>query len=131
MKNVWPSLPIRENEIDISHPSVKPKAIIAQEVLAFLRAGHTPPELWAFYSSFDHVVLAQLWGTMVAMPKDIPMWTNDLQSQAYLHRTGLPHQSVGKHNALVDAKFNVVRYEALKQAGAIRPFPRTPRKSTL
>lgn len=128
MKNVWPSLPLRENEIDISHPQVKPKAKIADEVLAFINAGQTSAELWAYYASFDHIALTQLWGTMMELPDGIPMWTNDIQSQAYLHRKGLPYMRAGKHNALEDARFNVVRYNALVEAGAISPFPRSPRK---
>ena len=131
VKNVWPSLPLRENELDLSHPQVKPKLKIADEVLAFIRAGQTSAELWAYYGAYDHVALCQLWGTMIDLPDGIPMWTNDIQSQAYLNRRGLPHQPSGKHNALEDARFNVVRYNSLVEARAVSPFPRSPRKTTL
>ncbi|GAB3941575.1 hypothetical protein GCM10027614_27140 [Micromonospora vulcania] len=29
-------------------------------------------ELWAWYAAYDHVVLAQLWGAMPALPREIP-----------------------------------------------------------
>ena len=36
-------------------------------------------ELWAWYAAYDHVVLAQLWGAMPALPREIPRFTKDLR----------------------------------------------------
>ena len=36
-------------------------------------------ELWAWYAAYDHVVLAQLWGPMPALPREIPRFTKDLR----------------------------------------------------
>ena len=36
-------------------------------------------ELWAWYAAYDHVVLAQLWGAMPALPRAIPRFTKDLR----------------------------------------------------
>src|ERR1043165_91926 len=38
-----------------------------------------PIELWAWYAAYDHVVLAQLWGAMPALPREIPRFTKDLR----------------------------------------------------
>lgn len=75
----------------------------------------TWPEFWAWYGAYDHVALCQLWGRMIDLPKRMPMFTADLKQ---LHKAAgspeMPKQPAGLHNALEDAKFNVVRYEFLK-----------------
>lgn len=86
----------------------KPKAKIAEEVRRFLlRNG--PVELWAYYSAYDHVALAQLWGPMIGLPKGIPMFTNDIRSLvSWLNQptAHLPKQEEGQHDALEDARHN-------------------------
>lgn len=75
------------------------------------------PEFWAWYSAYDHVCLAQLWGKMIDLPSRVPMWTDDIKT---LHRMSgfidLPKQPDGHHNALDDARHNVVRYNYLVRA---------------
>ena len=45
-----------------------------------LRAGAADEiELWAWYAAYDHVALAQLWGAMPALPREIPRFTKDLR----------------------------------------------------
>jgi hypothetical protein len=132
LNNVWTGMPVRGLKHEpysvggvvkrrISYPGfldtasalVKPKWVIANEVRDFLTA--TPNlELWAWYAAYDHVALAQLWGRMIGLPKGIPMWTNDLRQEA--ERIGnptLPEQEEGEHNALADARHNLVRAKAL------------------
>ncbi len=36
-------------------------------------------ELWAWYAAYDHVALAQLWGAMPALPREIPRYTKELR----------------------------------------------------
>ncbi|MEV0660136.1 3'-5' exoribonuclease domain-containing protein [Actinomadura luteofluorescens] len=113
--NVVPSLPtikhdgirpFRQPFLDRAHPDVKPRARIADEVRDFIQA--TPDvELWASYGAYDHVVLAQLFGTMVDLPPGVPMFTNDVQQE--IERLGvraedLPQQAAEHHNALADAR---------------------------
>lgn len=86
---------------DLHDPRVKPRWVIANEVRDFLLAAGAP-ELWADYAAYDHVVLCQLWGPMVCLPKGIPMFTRDLQ-QARAGRD-LPPQEDGEHDALADAR---------------------------
>lgn len=95
----------------------KPKAQIAAEVLEFLLAGDGSPELWAWFSAYDHVVYAQLWGKMIHLPAGLPMHTNELKT--LLHwalpkvqdRSGFPAQAEGLHDALADARHVKVRYD--------------------
>jgi hypothetical protein len=100
---------------DYTDPAVKRRKQIADEVAAFIQA--TPDvELWADYGAYDHVVLCQLWGPMIALPAGVPMFTNDIQQEA--RRLGLaddelPQQQSGLHNALADARHGLVRLRAL------------------
>lgn len=97
------------------HRHVKPRAQIADEVRQFI--GAVPdPRLWAWYSAYDHVALAQLFGTMVQLPAGIPMWTADLrQEYERLGNPRLPEQQTGEHNALEDARHNLVMARALDE----------------
>jgi hypothetical protein len=96
---------------------VKPRHRIALEVRDFL-IGDLPDgtgvELWADYCAYDHVALAQLWGAMPALPREIPRFTKDLrQLWDDRGRPPLPTMS-GRHDALVDAKHNLARWHAMK-----------------
>jgi hypothetical protein len=130
IENVLPSLPYRRHEfglaaesrfmtLDYDHPdrpAVKRRSRIAQEVRGFIlgEATGSVPELWAWYAAYDHVALCQLWGPMINLPEGIPMFTCDLRQE--VARQGdprLPDQPAGVHNALADARHNVVRARAL------------------
>lgn len=97
---------------------VKPRAQIAQEVADFLLGADREQtrmlpyiELWADYGAYDHVALCQLWGPMVKLPEGIPMFTHDLRQEIArlgLKDTDLPQQASGHHNALADARHNLV-----------------------
>ncbi|MBB4931822.1 hypothetical protein F4561_002642 [Lipingzhangella halophila] len=113
-KHVWPHLPqvqptpgVRDGghpRLDVDHPDVRPRAQIARMVHEFVRT--TPDvQLWAWYASYDHVVLSQLFGRMVDLPSGFPMFTCDLkQEAARLGDPQLPEQESGAHNALADAR---------------------------
>lgn len=115
MANVFPHLPFSGDW--------KPKAQIRDEVLAFLTStplgwvtagGNLPSvELWAWYSAYDHVALAQLFGKMIDLPSPpLPMFTNDLRSLC--DWTGirlLPKQEAGQHDALADAQWVKLAHE--------------------
>lgn len=68
----------------------------------------SPIELWGWYSSYDHVCLAKLFGRMVDMPNFIPMWTNDMKQEVMrLGNPSIPGMRRGSekaHNALDDAR---------------------------
>ena len=81
------------------------------------RAAARPPgeqiELWAWYAAYDHVALAQLWGAMPALPREIPRFTKELR-QLWDDRAGrrCPTPRGQRHDALVDARHNLARWRA-------------------
>ncbi len=128
--NVWPSLPriggdarnhiptrtafgrprprhkLLRDLFDYSAREVKSRTVIAAQVYDFI-ASVPQPQLWAWYGAYDHVALAQLWGPMIALPRGVPMFTNDLKQEAVrLGNPQLPKQAAGEHNALADARHN-------------------------
>lgn len=130
MENVVPNLPQGHGDwknhmpknwlIDLIDHRVKPKAVIADEVRRFILGYPGEPELWAWYAAYDHVALCQLWGTMMDLPEGIPMYTNDLkQEAARLGDPAMPPQASREHNALNDARHNLVIHRYLKRKEAI------------
>src|SRR5205085_9290834 len=90
---------------------------IRDDLLAFLTRPGEEVELWAWFAAYDHVALAQLWGPMTALPRVIPRFTKDLrQLWDDRGRPVLPEAS-GRHDALVDARHNLARWEVLRPAG--------------
>lgn len=82
----------------------KPKRVIRDEVRAFLLYDKKP-ELWAWYAAYDHVVLSQLFGRMLDLPRGIPMYTHDLRSFIdWNPKVPLLKQAGGLHDALEDAR---------------------------
>lgn len=127
MDNVVPGLPKPAGDwnnhmprswlFDYNNHAVKKRKRIAEEVREFLLA-EGPPSLWANYGAYDHVVLAQLWGPMIALPEGIPMFTHDIQQ--VLERAPedfeAPKQATGEHNALEDARHDWRILRALREA---------------
>jgi hypothetical protein len=113
---------VRRNVLD-KLPSPADKAWrsrerIREELLDFLtepvRGGAaTEIELWAWYAAYDHVALAQLWGAMPALPREIPRFTKDLRQ--LWDEAGRPSLPVaeGRHDALVDARHNLARWRVM------------------
>ncbi len=88
---------------------------IKHEILAFMDAEkYGKPELWGYYSSYDHVVFAQLFGTMMDLPEGYPMLTYDLRQWLDLHGMKDIHQPDDSvHNALLDARWVAETYRRL------------------
>lgn len=105
-----------ERGILLNDEACMPRDCIKDNILNFVKQGDGPAELWAWYSAYDHVCLAQLFGKMIDLPPEIPMTTYDIKQ---LHKLAgycdMPKQPEGLHNALEDAKFNVVRYNYLME----------------
>lgn len=99
-------------DIYVTDPACKPRGVIAQEIVDFVKG--TTPEWWNWYGAYDHVVLCQTFGTMMDLPDGFPLFSCDIKQ---LHKEKkyceMPKQAAGLHNALADAKFNVVRYDFL------------------
>lgn len=110
--NVFPHLP------PVEQPTWQTRDQIANGVHAFLTTGGTEPaELWAHYCAYDHVVLAQLFGPMIDLPRGIPMFTNDtksLQRWLGIPDRRMPQQYGTQHDALADARHVKVMYDFLQ-----------------
>lgn len=135
MENVVPHLPVKQVHqpgspnvfprqlgsfhLDTEDNRVVPMRYIRNAVRDFLLRPNEGIELWGYYSAYDHVVLAQLFGRMVDLPRGVPMLTLDVQQEAL--RLGLdaclPAQTGTAHNALDDARWT---YEAWKYLTAKR-----------
>ena len=97
-------------DIYVTDKAAVSKAQGAMMLLDFVQ-GDNDIEWWNWYGAYDHVALCQLFGKMIDLPKGWPMYSNDIKQ---LHKEAewckMPQQPSGKHNALDDARFNVVRY---------------------
>jgi hypothetical protein len=120
---------VRRNVLDKlpspADPAWRPRERIRTELYEFLvapvreRAGEQI-ELWAWYGAYDHVILAQLWGPMTALPREIPRFTKELrQLWDDRGRPVLP-DAAGRHDALVDARHNLARWRTLLAASPPR-----------
>ncbi|GAA3963882.1 polyadenylate-specific 3'-exoribonuclease AS [Gordonia caeni] len=90
---------------------------IRDDLLAFLTAGSGEVELWAWVGAYDHVVLCQLWGAMPALPRELPRFTRELrQHWEAAGSPALPATSKDAHSALVDARQNLLRWQAIEAA---------------
>lgn len=102
---------------DEEHPDfvhVHSRKQIAEMVKMFILT--TPnPQLWAWYGAYDHICLAQLFGSMQDLPAGVPMFTNDIkQEHVRLGSPVMPRQAEGQHNALADARHNRAMYRFLE-----------------
>lgn len=75
--------------------------------------------LWGYYSAYDHVALCQLFGTMMDLPTQVPMFTQDIKQEAMLRGVYnldavIPKEGT-EHNALADALWNKSALEWLER----------------
>lgn len=102
------------------------RATLRRKLYGFLLPDHVPgqrlaqqdrPELWAWVGAYDHVVLAQLWGDMTGLPRELPRFTHELkQLWEMAGRPRLPESPSNAHDALADARFNVIKYRLSMEA---------------
>lgn len=76
------------------------RAEIARELIEF--AGEKP-EFWAYYGDYDWVVLCQLFGTMMDLPKRWPMFCLDVKQLCMSKGDPCLPKKIDEHNALSDA----------------------------
>lgn len=91
----------------------KSRAAIAQEIVAFMGE---KPEIWAYYADYDWVVLCQLFGRMIDLPKGWPMFCRDVKQLACdKGNPTLPEQKTAEHHALADAVWTQEAWQFLQQ----------------
>ncbi|MFZ2509569.1 MAG: polyadenylate-specific 3'-exoribonuclease AS [Gordonia sp. (in: high G+C Gram-positive bacteria)] len=110
---------VRANVLDkLPSPSDKVwkgRRQIRDELLEFLTSGPGEVELWAWVGAYDHVVLCQLWGSMVDLPAALPRFTRELrQHWEAAGSPPLPATQKDAHSALVDARQNLLRWQAIE-----------------
>ena len=110
---------VRRNVLDKlpapSDPVWRSLARIRDDLLAFLTEPGEPVELWAWMSAYDHVALCQLWGDMRALPRPIPRFTRELRQRwDDAGQPALPPKPAGTHDALVDARYNLTRWQVIE-----------------
>lgn len=104
--------------LDSSDNRIVSRRFIRNAVREFVLA-EPEPSLWADYGAYDHVVLCQLFGKMMDLPKGFPMRTNDIMQEA--ERLGLTDEDLpsidlmAQHNALNDARHNHATYRFLQE----------------
>ncbi|KAB3520834.1 polyadenylate-specific 3'-exoribonuclease AS [Corynebacterium sp. zg254] len=119
-KHVLPQLPPRSN------PAWMDRTTLKAQLFEFLVPHHVEgrrlhanerPELWAWVGAYDHVALAQLWGDMTGLPQELPRFTRELkQLWEMAGSPTLPEPPTNAHDALADARFNVVKYRACMES---------------
>ena len=80
---------VRRNVLDKlpspADPAWRSRERIRDDLYAFLiepiQGRGEQLELWAWYAAYDHVALAQLWGAMPALPREIPRFTKELRQR--------------------------------------------------
>lgn len=94
------------------------REVIAEQVRAFCNPElHGKPEFWGYYADYDWVVLCQLFGTMMELPKGWPMYCRDIKQLCDdLGNPKLPEQGKGEHHALADAKWNKTAWDFLVES---------------
>lgn len=117
-KNVLSKLP------PPADPSWRSRAVIRDQLLAFLLEPGQEIELWAWYAAYDHVALAQLWGGMPALPRPIPRFTRELRQRwEDVGRPQLPALPNDAHDALADARHNLARWQVMEEHRRRLGFP--------
>jgi len=90
---------------------------IKNGILNFVNFAHSDekPEFWGYYADYDWVVFCQIFGRMIDLPKDWPMYCRDIKQWAdHLRNIKLPKQESTEHNALNDARWNKTTFEFLQ-----------------
>lgn len=99
--NVLPHLP--------TEPGIwKLRRVIAEDVRTFAFSGDGKPQFWAYFADYDWVVLCQLFGRMIDLPKGFPMYCRDLKQRMDslgVKKEQLPEQKGTAHSALDDARW--------------------------
>lgn len=88
---------------------LKASTRIKYEVLDF--CGENKPEFWGYYCSYDWVILCQLYGTMMDLPRGWPKWCRDVKQLMEANNTPKLIEPEDEHNALADARWIKEQYE--------------------
>lgn len=97
---------------------------IRSDLLQFIGKPPGGVQLWAWFAAYDHVALAQLWGPMPSLPRQLPRFTRDLRQRwEDLGKPQLPTPPTNAHDALADARHNFHRWQSLEEERIRRGLP--------
>lgn len=119
---------VREHVLDKlpspADPAWCDRATMRDRLMKFLNRGRDRVELWAWFAAYDHVALAQLWGDMPALPRELPRFTRELRQRwEDVGKPSLPPPPSDAHDALADARHNLVRWRIIEAERVKRGFP--------
>lgn len=107
-QNVLPHLPQYGSKVWM------PRYMIAEELIQWI--GDEKPEFWGYYADYDWVVLCQMYGAMIALPKGWPRFCMDLKQLSVMKgNPNHPQKPVLEHDALADARWNRDLYKFLME----------------
>jgi hypothetical protein len=90
------------------------RVTLRTRLMRFLTAPAQRVELWAWFAAYDHVAMAQLWGAMPDLPRELPRFTRDLRQRwEDVGRPKLPQAPTDAHDALADARHNLARWQVI------------------
>ncbi|MRI57460.1 3'-5' exoribonuclease [Methylobacterium sp. DB1607] len=73
------------------------------------------PEFWAYFAAYDWVLLCQIFGRMIDLPRGWPMFVRDVQQwRAELGNPDMPAPA-NEHDALADALWTREAWERLSR----------------
>ncbi|MGH3928749.1 MAG: polyadenylate-specific 3'-exoribonuclease AS [Pseudonocardiaceae bacterium] len=102
-------------------PAWRSREAIRRTLFGFLTSAGEGVELWAWLAAYDHVALAQLWGPMPALPRAVPRFTRELRQRwEDLGKPALPPPPNDAHDALADARHNLLRWRVMEQHRSAR-----------
>ena len=117
-RHVLPQLP------PPSDPQWMSRSRIRDELYEFLISGGGDVQMWAWISAYDHVAFAQLWGAMPALPSKLPKLTRDLRQRwEDAGKPTLPPAPTNAHDALADARHNLVKWKVIQEHCERRGYP--------
>jgi hypothetical protein len=101
------------------------RAVIAKQVQDFLLSHPISgkPKVYGYFADYDWVALCQLFGTMMQLPKGLPMYCRDLKQILDERELGkdwvakhCPQPEAEEHHALNDARWNAELHRAILAA---------------
>jgi hypothetical protein len=86
---------------------------IKKEIIAFV--DDDAPEFWGYYADYDWVVFCWIFGKMIDLPRNFPMYCRDIKQLADTKGNPKFEKPKDEHNALADANWNERYYNFLIQ----------------
>lgn len=103
---------LRDNVLPHLTGTEKSRFKIPGEIVEFMGQ---KPEIWAYYADYDWVVLCQLYGRMIDLPRGWPMYCRDVKQLCdSLGNPKLPEQVSTEHHALADARWTREAWQFLQ-----------------